>query len=101
MTTPFAKAWEEWVAEGLSQEECARRAENMQRDAIALYDSECRRLFAKDPLQYEFYERSWNQGVAGCLKGWAALTDVSPERRRWLQINSDYLYGLFLRTGGY
>lgn len=101
MSSPFLKAWDEWVAEGASPEECARRAQNMQRDAIALYESECRRLFAKDPLQEEFYERSWNQGIAGTLRGWAALTGMPPERRRWLRINADYLYGLHRRTGGW
>ena len=101
MSSPFAKAWEEWVAEGLPHEECIRRATNMQRDAIALYDAECHRLFAMDPLQQEYYERSWNQGIAGTLKGWSALTGVPKERRRWLRINADYLYGLFLRTGGW
>lgn len=101
MSSPFEKAWAEWVEEGASQEECLRRATNMQRDAIALYESECRRLFAMDPLQEEFYERSWNQGIAGCLKGWPALVGVAPERRRWLRINSNYLYGLFRRTGGW
>ena len=101
MSSPFEKAWAEWVAAGLPPEECARRATNMQEDAIKLYESECRRLFAKDPLQAEYYERSWNQGIAGTLKGWSALTDVTQERRRWLRINADYLYGLFLRTGGW
>jgi hypothetical protein len=101
MTSPFEKAWTEWVAEGVPPEECVRRAENMQRDAFELYDSECSRLFAKDPLQKEYYERTWNQGVAGCLKGWPALIGVTAERRRWLRINAEYLYGLFLRTGGW
>jgi hypothetical protein len=101
MSSPFEKAWAEWVAEGASPEECARRATNMQEDAIKLYDSECRRLFDKDALQAEYYDRAYNSGVAGILQEWPALKTVSPERRRWLQINSDYLYGLFLRTGGW
>ena len=101
MASPFTIAWAEWVAEGLSEEECHRRATNMQIEAIQLYESECKRLFAADPLQEEFYERSWNQCIAGNLKGWPALVGLPPERRRWLRINADYLYGLYLRTGGW
>jgi hypothetical protein len=100
MSTPFLRAWAEWVAEGLPEEECGRRATNYQIEAIALFEAEHRRLCAMDPLQDEYFERSWNQGVAGTLRGWAALKGVTPERRRWLRINADYLYGLHLRTGG-
>jgi hypothetical protein len=100
MSTPFLRAWAEWVAEGLPEEECNRRATNYQIEAIALFAAEHRRLCAMDPLQDEYFERSWNQGVAGTLRGWAALVGVTPERRRWLRINADYLYGLHLRTGG-
>ena len=34
------RLWEDWIAEGLTHEECWARAKEVQRAAIALYDTE-------------------------------------------------------------
>lgn len=95
------RLWDDWVAEGLTHEECWARATEVQRAAIALYDTEHARLSAADPLFAEYYARAYESDIAGPLRDWALLPTLPRERRRQLRADANYLYGLFLRTGGY
>lgn len=98
----FTRAWNAWAAEGLTHEEMCDRASAMQRAAIDLYDTEKVRLEAADPLFAEYYERAWNSIQAGGgLRDWHILPTLTKERQRQLRRDSDYLYELFRKTGGY